>query len=206
MILRRYAKRIPVTALLLVTNVALFGLGLLPGLRRLLLEHFMLFPPQTRAFESWQYFTHAFLHADETHLFLNMLGLLIFGRVVEWALGSGRFAVLYVVAVFGAAFTQTYLNQLLGFPVRPMLGASGGVYGVVLCYAMLFPKRKIVILPLPIPMSAPLVAAGMAAIALFLGLTQPNGGVAHFAHLGGMLFALPLVLFWRDAGRVRRVR
>ena len=135
-----------------------------------------------------------------------MLGLVIFGRVVEEVLGSRRYTFLFLVAVLGAALTQTHLNSLLGFPVRPMLGASGGVYGVVLCYALLFPQRKIVILPVPVPMNASLVAVGMAAIALYLGLTQPNAGVAHFAHLGGMLFALPLVLFWRRDGRLGRVR
>lgn len=146
-------------------------------------------------FELWQILTSAFLHASITHLAFNMLGLWMFGREVEAAFGTRRFLVLYFVSVLAASLCQL-LTLYLAEEFVPTVGASGGVMGILLAFAMLYPKRIIVLLIPPIPMPAWLFVPFFALLELFLGLSGKQSGVAHFAHLGGMLGSFLLTRHW----------
>jgi membrane associated rhomboid family serine protease len=137
-------------------------------------------------FQLWQVVTYAFLHGNVMHIVFNMFGLMMFGSELERIWGSGRFLRYYLVAVISAAMTQLVFTLVTDSYV-PTVGASGGVFGLVLAYAMLFPDRRVLLLIPPIPMSARTFAIGYALLELVLGVTQTAQGIAHFAHLGGML-------------------
>jgi membrane associated rhomboid family serine protease len=158
-------------------------------------------------FHVWQIITYAFLHDTRTiyHLLFNMLGLWMFGAEIERYVGPGRLLACYFASVITAALTQLFVPQWLGAPPAPTIGASGGVFGLLLAYALLFPKRKVVPLIPPIPMPAWVFATIYAGIELFLGVTGTLSGVAHFAHLGGMIGSALVVLRWRGA-RARSAR
>lgn len=142
--------------------------------------------PLHGGFEPWQLLTYAFLHANGLHIALNMYGLWMFGRDVEQLLGPRRFLALYFASVLCAGVTQLVVAALSADPY-PTIGASGGVFGVLLAFALLFPNRIIMLLFPPVALPAKLLVALFAALELTLGVTGSAAGVAHFAHLGGML-------------------
>ena len=149
-------------------------------------------------FAVWQLLTSSLLHANMSHLFVNMFALYMFGRDVERALGSARYLRLYVAAVLSAALVQlAVVSWPSGGPIYPTLGASGGVFGVLLAFGMLFPRRIVTLIFPPIPMPAWLFVIGYGLFELLNGVRGTRSGVAHFAHLGGMLGALLLLLRWR---------
>jgi membrane associated rhomboid family serine protease len=152
-------------------------------------------------FRPWQIITYAFLHStgNITHLLFNMLGLWMFGAEVERYVGPRRLLACYFASVVTAALSQLFVPMLFGAPPGPTIGASGGVFGLLLAYAFLFPTRKVVPLIPPIPMPAWLFATLYAAIELFLGVTGTLSGVAHFAHLGGMVGSALVIMQWRYA-------
>ena len=152
--------------------------------------------PLGAGFAPWQVITYAFLHASLTHLLFNMLGLWSFGSDLERVWGRRRFIAYYLTCVVTAAVTQLVFTSLMG-STHPTVGASGGVFGLLLAYAMLFPHRTVMLLFPPIPMKAPIFAVVYGAIELFLGVSGTQEGVAHFAHLGGMLGGFLLLLAWR---------
>jgi membrane associated rhomboid family serine protease len=150
-------------------------------------------------FRFWQIVTYAFLHDTGSifHLLFNMLGLWMFGSQIEDYLGSKRLLAVYFASVVTAALSQLSVPMLFGAPSGPTIGASGGVFGLLLAYAMLFPTRKVVPLIPPIPMPAWLFATLYAGIELYLGVTGSFSGVAHFAHLGGMVGSALVIAQWR---------
>jgi membrane associated rhomboid family serine protease len=152
-------------------------------------------------FRLWQIVTYAFLHStgNITHLLFNMLALWMFGTEIERYVGPRRLLACYFASVVTAALSQLFVPMLFGAPPAPTLGASGGVFGLLLAYAFLFPKRKVIPLIPPIPMPAWLFATLYAAIELFLGVTNTLSGVAHFAHLGGMVGSALVIMQWRRA-------
>ena len=156
-------------------------------------------------FHVWQIITYAFLHSTGNiwHLLLNMLGLWMFGAEIERYVGPWRLLACYFASVITAALTQLIIPELLHTPPAPTIGASGGVFGLLLAYALLFPHRKVVPLIPPIPMPAWLFAMIYAGVELFLGVTGTLSGIAHFAHLGGMIGSALVVLRWRRARRSR---
>ncbi|PPE75173.1 rhomboid family intramembrane serine protease [Solimonas fluminis] len=188
--------RTPVTLFLLAANIAIFVLqtqapdGLIP--------RYALWP-LGEGFQPWQVLSSAFLHGSLLHLGVNMLGIWTFGRELESAMGSLRYLWLYAVSVLAAAATQLVAVSF-GDPV-PTVGASGGLFGLLAAYAILFPHRKLILLFPPIPLPAPLFVLLYAAFELYAGVTGTLSGVAHFAHLGGLVGGL-LVL----RGRRRRLR
>jgi membrane associated rhomboid family serine protease len=135
----------------------------------------------------WQLVTYSFLHGSGLHLALNLFALWMFGADVERLWGSRRMLVAYFAAVLTGAAAQIIAVTVSGDGGGPMIGASGGVFGVLLCFGMLFPKRRILLLFPPIPMQARTFVFVYAALELFLGVTGTAEGVAHFAHLGGLV-------------------
>ena len=166
----------PVTALL-AANIGLFLVGGGVG-------QFALWPGSN--FAPWQLVTYSFLHGGLAHLFFNMLGLYMFGPEIERLFGSRFYAAYYFAAVLAAALLHLGIVYGMGGPVAPMVGASGGLYGLLLAYGWYFPHRRVMLLIPPIPMSARTLVIVFAVVELALGVTQTQAGVAHFAHLGGM--------------------
>lgn len=185
-----------VTSSLITLNVLVFLVEIAGG--DALLARYALWPigrffvPQLHAvvgFRPWQLVTYAFLHAGLLHLFLNMLALRIFGRDVEAALGPRRYLGLYGAAVLSAGLTQLLVLAAAGSEPFPTIGASGGVFGVLLAFGMLFPRRILLLIFPPIPMPAWLFVTLYGALELVQGVVGTQAGVAHFAHIGGMIGA-----------------
>ncbi|GAC1306640.1 MAG: rhomboid family intramembrane serine protease [Steroidobacteraceae bacterium] len=152
-------------------------------------------------FHGWQLVTYAFLHSTQSlsHLLFNMLGLWMFGTEIERAVGPMRLLACYFASVVSAAVAQLVVPGLLGADPAPAIGASGGVFGLLLAYAAMFPNRRVVPLIPPIPMPAWVFATLYAGVELFMGVTGTLSGVAHFAHLGGMIGSALALLQWRWA-------
>lgn len=156
----------------------------------------------TRAgeFHLYQFFTYMFLHGDFNHIFVNMFGLWMFGRSLEYELGSQRFLIYYTVCGLGAALIQVGVAFLFGESMS-LVGASGAVMGLLLAFGVMHPNAVIMLLFPPIPMKAKWFVVIYAAIELFMGW-RGVGNVAHFAHIGGMLWGLLLLLWWRKKGKI----
>jgi membrane associated rhomboid family serine protease len=197
--------KISAVIILIGANVVVFLLqGMMPELEQL----FALWPLQPIEgqvyFRPWQIISYAFLHGSYTHLAFNMLGLWMFGAEIERYIGAKRLLACYFASVVTAALSQLFVPMLFNAPAAPTIGASGGVFGLLLAYALLFPTRKVVPLIPPIPMPAWLFATIYAGIELFLGVTGTLSGIAHFAHLGGMIGSALVILQWRASRRKTR--
>jgi membrane associated rhomboid family serine protease len=157
------------------------------------------------AFKPWQLVSYAFLHGGATHLLFNMFALYMFGPEIERLMGARRFFTYYIVCVISAAVAQLVVQQAVGGPPIPTVGASGGIFGLLLAFGMAFPRRKLMLLFPPIPMPAWLFVTLYGLIELYLGISGRNASVAHFAHLGGMVGGFALILYWRtQRNNVRR--
>jgi membrane associated rhomboid family serine protease len=152
--------------------------------------------PLGQQFMPWQVLTYAFVHAGLPHLLFNMFGVYMFGSDLERVWGPRRYLGYYLTCALSAAATQMGVASVTG-AYYPTVGASGAVFGLLLAYAMLFPKRIIMPLFPPIPMRAPLFVAVYGALELVLGVTGTQAGVAHFAHLGGLAGGFLLMRFWK---------
>ena len=184
----------PITQALLLLNVALFCIDQL-FLRGLLSQWFALWPIGTN-FAPYQVVSYAFLHGSVGHLFFNMLGLWMFGAELERIWGQKRFVQFYSASVLTAAAAQLVVNAMLDSNA-PTVGASGGLFGLLLAFGMMFPNRTIVPLFPPIPMKAKVFVALYGGLELLLGVTGTQEGVAHFAHLGGMLGGFLMIRYWQ---------
>ncbi len=153
--------------------------------------------PFGEGFAPWQLVTYGFLHDTSgfTHIFFNMFAIYMFGSALEQFFGTRWYVLLYFVSVITAGLTQLVVNEIIGSPY-PTLGASGGVFGLLLAFGMYFPHQRIMLIFPPIPMPAWVAVTAYGALELFLGVTGTQAGVAHFAHLGGMLGAF-LMIQWR---------
>jgi membrane associated rhomboid family serine protease len=156
---------------------------------------FALWPLQSGLFWPWQLLSYGFLHGSILHLFFNMLGLWMFGSELERLWGRARYAQFLLASLLSAALAQLLVTWLTGSNV-PTVGASGALFGLLLAFGMLFPNRTIMPLFPPIPMKARTFVFVFGAIELLLGL-YGGGGVAHFAHLGGMLGGFLMIRYWR---------
>ena len=195
----------PITRALLIANVAVFLLQMLTG--DLLVRPFALWPtaspqfPSAPSFEIWQLVSYGFLHGSLTHLLFNMLALYMFGGEVERLLGPSHYLQYYFTCVVGAALAQLVVMSNMNLPPLPTVGASGGVFGLLLAFGMAWPQRRIMLLFPPIPMPAWLFVTLYGLIELYLGVTGSGLGVAHFAHLGGMAAGYALLVYWRGQAR-----
>ncbi len=147
-------------------------------------------------FMPWQLLTYGFLHSNFSHIFFNLLALLMFGAPLEYTWGTQRFITYYLVCVVGAGLTYLGWAALMDIH-SPVLGASGGVFGLLLAYGMLFPKQRVMLLIPPIPMNARTLVIGYGVVELLSGVLGVGGNIAHFAHLGGMLFGWLMIRYWR---------
>ena len=178
----------PVTLALLAANVVIFLLQGTVGTE--LLVWFALWPPGLLGappFEPWQLVSYGFLHGGLMHLGFNMLALYMFGPEIERLFGSRFYALYYFACVVAAALTHMIVTQWSSVPPGPTVGASGAVFGLLLAFGWYFPHRRLLLIFPPIPLPARVFVALYGALELVLGVTGTAQGVAHFAHLGGML-------------------
>ncbi len=219
-------REIPtITKNLLILNVLAYLLGVVigdrfGGLNDMFGLHFFLAPD----FGIYQLVTYMFMHGGLSHLFFNMFALWMFGCIVERTWGGRKFLIYYMVCGIGAGvlqevaqFAQFYMlaaENIHNFSISQLgtvaeanamelnmwttVGASGAVYGILLAFGLLYPEERMFIFPLPVPIKAKWFVIGYAAIELFMALSTPGDGIAHLAHLGGMLFGFLLIRYWRQ--------
>ena len=190
----------PITLTLILMNVAIYALGIATGPD--IVRVFGLWPPGSGgAFHVWQLITYSFLHGSLLHLAFNMVAIWMFGAALEKRWGDLRYLLTYLLSVAVAAITQIAVSGYFLHASGPVIGASGGVFGLLAAYAMYFPRRVIVIIFLPfirIPARTFVLAYGV--IELVLGVTNTAAGVAHFAHLGGLFGGWLGVQYFRGRG------
>ncbi|MGM9747671.1 MAG: rhomboid family intramembrane serine protease [Candidatus Cryptobacteroides sp.] len=187
-----------------------------------MIEKFALFYPTSPFFKPWQIVTHMFMHGGFWHLFFNMYTLFVFGSVLERVWGPKKFLLFYFVTGLGAAAlhtgvqfiqAQVYMNQIAegsihaqaalhALKMTPTVGASGAIYGLLLGYGMLYPDSRLTLVFPPITLKAKWFVLIFAAIELVTGVTGMGGGIAHFAHLGGMLFGWLMIIYWKKKHRL----
>ena len=207
-----------VTKNLIIVNVIVFLATLIN--KEFMFSTFALFYPTSPYFHWWQIVTHMFMHGGFWHIFFNMYALLMFGSIVEKVIGSRKFLIYYFVCGLGAVAlhlgvqaiqASVYMTQIAensksaiaayqALKMTPTVGASGAIYGLLIAYAMLFPDARLTLIFPPITMSAKTWVIVFAVIELFTGVSGLASGIAHFAHLGGMLFGWLLIRYWRKKG------
>lgn len=198
----------PVTRNLLIANVLVYLLQQVWG--DPLLAHFALWPwgadrvAQDTAgalvaigFRPWQLVSYAFMHGSLTHILFNMFALYTFGGQIERTFGSRPFLLYYFVCLITAALAQLAVVKYFTHGFYPTLGASGAIFGLLLAFGLFYPREKLFLFFIPVPLPAWLFVTGYAIVELFLGVTGTQAGVAHFAHLGGMLGGYVLIEYWR---------
>ncbi|MFI3303434.1 MAG: rhomboid family intramembrane serine protease [Rikenellaceae bacterium] len=179
--------------LLIVNCLGLMATSLFPVLNYYLGLHTI----GSQGFMPYQIVSYMFLHGDLSHLFFNMFALWMFGRTLEYDLGSKRMLTYYMVCGIGAGLIQLAIG--LAYPFSLTVGASGAVFGLLLAFGVLHPNVTIMLLIPPIPIKAKWFVVLYGALELFLGWrNNPMDNVAHFAHVGGMLWGLILLLYWRQ--------
>ena len=195
-----------------VTKALLIACGIAYLLQLILgraLEPLMLWPLGVdggpgRTFMPWQLLTYAFLHADFMHLFFNMLALVMFGAAIEHEWNSRKYSIYLAVCGVGAGLCQLAGGWWMvsrGVAPYGTVGASGGVFGLLLAFGLMFPNQRVAMLPFPIFVRARTLVVIYAVVELLAGLNGWQPGVAHFAHLGGMLFGWLLIMYWRRPRR-----
>jgi membrane associated rhomboid family serine protease len=196
------------TQYLVIANVGIFLLQLAGGSD--LVQWFALWPGDGSGLASlpllapWQLVTYSFLHGSLMHLAFNMFALWMFGTELERVWGARRVATAYFLSVVTGALMHLLVAGAFGGGGAPVVGASAGVFGLLLVYALVFPNRKIMLLFPPIPMPARLFVLLYVLLELYLGVTGTQSGVAHFAHLGGLLGGWWIYRFGRSGPRYRR--
>ena len=165
-------------------------------------QYFALFPVGSQFFRWWQFVTHMFMHGNFAHIFFNMWSLIVFGPVLERMWGSKKFLLYYFVCGLGAAACHEFVLSLQPLSNVPTVGASGAIYGLLLGFGMLYPNYTLTLVFPPVSLKAKWFVIIFAAIELLTGILGTSDGVAHFAHLGGMLFGLILLLFWKKKGQM----
>ncbi len=210
-----FISQIPtVTKNLVAINILMFIATLVN--ENFMVANFAMFYPASPFFKPWQILTHMFMHGGFWHIFFNMYSLLMFGSILERSLGPKKYLIFYFVTGLGAVALHTGVEWLQArvfiangiaqayqqLLVTPTLGASGAIYGVLIGFAMLYPQARLTLIFPPIPMTAKWLVIIFAAIELFSGINGIQDGVAHFAHLGGMLFGWLLIRWWRKHGKL----
>jgi membrane associated rhomboid family serine protease len=178
----------PLAVLLIITCAAVYFSGKMPAA-------LALWPLESGRFGPWQLVSYAFLHGGFNHLFFNMFALWMFGTPIERLWGSTRFGLFYIVCVIGAAITQLIVQYATG-ELYPTIGASGAVFGLLLAYGVMWPNNKMLLIFFPVPIKAKWFVLIYGAAELMFGVTGAMPQVAHFAHLGGLIFGAGLLWRW----------
>jgi membrane associated rhomboid family serine protease len=200
----------PVTRTLLIANAAIFLLELVPSLRPLLIAYGALWPigpaqfagytaggtSITVGFHFWQVVTYAFLHGSWMHIGFNMFALWMFGGPIEHLLGARHYTFYYFFCAVTAAITHLLVARFFTHGFYPTLGASGAIFGLLVAFGMMYPHMKMFLIFLPIPLPAWVFVIGYILLELFFGVSGYESGVAHFAHLGGAVGGVLLLLYW----------
>ena len=176
----------------LIINALVFFALTTPQIGDFIFTFGALWPLGNPRFEIWQLVTYMFLHGGMGHLFFNLFALWIFGQAIENFWGTKRFVMYYFLTGIGAAI----IHMFIGGGGAPTVGASGAVFGILLAFGMMFPERYIMLLIPPIPIKAKYFVMIFGAIELFSGVMRPGSGIAHFAHLGGMVVGFGLIKYW----------
>ena len=163
---------------------------------------FALFPIGSPFFRWWQFVTHMFMHGNFAHIFFNMWSLVVFGPLLERLWGSKKFLIFYFVCGLGAALCHELVLMTQPLSNIPTVGASGAIYGLLLGFGMLYPNYVLTLVFPPVSLKAKWFVVIFAVIELVTGILGTRDGVAHFAHLGGMLFGLILILVWKKKGKM----
>ena len=203
----------------MIINIILFVATLIN--EEFMVRNFALFYPASQYFRPWQIITHMFMHGGVWHIVFNMYALVMFGSIIERTIGEKKFLILYFVCGLGAVAlhlgvqyiqAQTFLSGIANgnataaanyaaLKMTPTLGASGAIYGLLIAYAMLFPDARLSLIFLPFTsMSSKTWVIIFAVLELLTGITGAISSVAHFAHLGGMLFGWLLIRYWKKKG------
>ncbi len=205
----------PVTKNIILINVLVWIMTVVN--ESFMIEHFAMFYPSSPFFKPWQIVTHMFMHGGFWHLFFNMYTLFIFGSVLERVWGTRKFLIFYFVTGLGAVALHTgvqwieahqYMSQIAdgnvaaatslhALKMTPTVGASGAIYGLLMGYAMLFPDSVLTLIFPPVSLKAKWFVLIFIAIELVTGVFSIGGGIAHFAHLGGMLFGWLMIRYWK---------
>ena len=200
-----YFKTPPVVKNLLIINCLVYlAVTLIDGVNHFCAEYLQLWwtnAYNAPEFHSYQLITYMFLHAGLGHLFGNMFALWMFGRTLEYEIGSKRFLIYYLVCGVGAALIQMGVASIFNENLV-LLGASGAVMGLLLAFGLMHPNNVIYVMPLPFPIKAKWFVIGYAVLELVLGSSGLSTGIAHFAHIGGMLWGLVLLLVWKKQGKI----
>lgn len=202
----------PTVRILVILNIAFFALQNLFDPHALLIKHFALWPVILKTYQHgyemflgdlhfmpWQLLTYGFLHANFSHLFFNVFGLWMFGKVLEEFLGTKRFTIYFFTCLIGAGITQLIFSTwhaYTGAIPSPTIGASGGLFGLLLAFGVFFPRSHIYLFFIPIGIEARYFVIIYGLIELFSSFSQSTSNIAHMAHLGGMLFGGLLIAYW----------
>ena len=210
----------PLVKNLIIINLIMFVATQIIG--DFMYEKFSLFYFGSQFFKPYQLVTHMFMHGGFAHIFFNMYTLYIFGCVLERVWGSQKFLFYYLVTGIGAALihngviylevsslqgalesgnimASAKINQIL---MTPTVGASGAIYGLLLAYGMLFPNNVMQLIIPPVALKAKYFVLIFGGLELVLGLTNTGSNIAHFAHLGGMIFGFFLIRYWKKNNRM----
>ncbi len=209
----------PVTRVLLIANVVVFLLEQVPSLQPALLAFGALWPVGPAhpmlvgtsgvvlvGFHFWQVVTYAFLHGSWGHIFFNMFALWMFGGPIEHLLGAKHYAFYYFFCAVTAAAAHLMVAQFFTHGFYPTIGASGAIFGLLVAFGVMYPRVKMFLIFLPIPMPAWVFVIGYILLELFFGVSGYESGVAHFAHLGGAVGGFLLLQYWRGKLPVRPKR
>ncbi|MDE7127252.1 MAG: rhomboid family intramembrane serine protease [Bacteroidales bacterium] len=214
----------PVTKNIIIINVLIWIMTELN--QHFMIETFAMFYPSSPFFRPWQIVTHMFMHGGFWHIFFNMYTLFIFGSVLERVWGTKKFLFFYFATGLGAVAlhtgvqwieAQNYMAQIAegkaagaaslhALKMTPTVGASGAIYGLLMGYAMLFPDTVLTLIFPPVSLKAKWFVLIFAAIELSTGVFGIGGGIAHFAHLGGLLFGWLIVLYWKRNNKMYQYR
>ncbi len=192
----------PAVTNLLIINVLVFlGMAVNPSADRWIMNALALYAPGTGYFRFWQPVTYMFLHGGFTHILFNMYALWMFGRILESSMGTRRFLTYYFITGVGAALIQMLVWHITG-QGGATIGASGAIFGLLLAFGMMYPNAPLMLMFIPYPIKAKWFVLGYGLFELFFGVSGLWSGVAHFAHLGGMIFGFALLFFWKRTGKI----
>lgn len=183
---------------LIAVNVAVYLVQLFGG-RGVLITHFSLIPSLVALGEIWRLFTYQFLHGGVWHIAINMLMLWMFGSELEQRWGQRFFLKYYFLCAVGGGAVFTVAMYLAGQPNVISVGASGGIYGILMAYGMWFPNRKVYIWLL-FPVSVRYLVVFLIAVEFIQSIEASGGGIAHAAHFGGMAIGYAYLRWWGASG------